>query len=57
MGLQMSLIFDPRFFNVLIVFMFVAAAVRWAFERNWAQATYWLAAAVLNVAVTCMGVK
>jgi len=52
----MNFIFDPRFFNAVIIAMFVAAAIRWAFERNWAQATYWGAAAVLNAAVT-VGMK
>lgn len=53
----MGFIFDPRFFNAAIIVMFIAAAIRWAFERNWAQATYWTAAAVLNVAVTFMAGK
>lgn len=53
----MDWLFEPQFFNWLIVGMFVAAAVRWAFESNWAQSTYWLAAAVLNVAVTFMAAK
>jgi hypothetical protein len=48
---------DPRAFNVAIIVMFLAAAVRWAAARNWPQASYWLAAAVLNVAVTFMAVK
>lgn len=52
----MSFIFDPRFFNVLIIAMFLAAAIRWAVEKNWSQAGYWVSAALLNVFVT-MGVK
>jgi hypothetical protein len=53
----MSALFDPRLFNVVIILMFIAAAVRWAFERNWPQSVYWLSAAVLNAAVTMMAAK
>jgi hypothetical protein len=48
---------DPRAFNVVIIVMFLAAALRWAIARNWPQAAYWIAAAALNVAVTFMAVK
>lgn len=48
----MKYLVDPRFFNVLIIVLFVAAAVRWAVEGKWSQAGYWLSAAVLNVFVT-----
>jgi hypothetical protein len=47
-------IFDPRIFNVVIIAMCVAASARWAFEKNWAQAYYWICAAGLNIAVTFM---
>lgn len=53
---NVSFIFDPRFFNVAIIAMFIAAAIRWAWEKNWAQAGYWASAALLNVFVT-IGVK
>ena len=43
---------DPRSFNVLIILMFIAASVRWAFAGNWPQAGYWGSAALLNVFVT-----
>lgn len=52
----MNYVYDPRFFNVLIIVLFVAAAVRWAFAGNWPQAGYWISAALLNVFVT-IGVK
>lgn len=48
----MTWLADPRAFNVLIIVLFVAAAVRWAFAGNWPQAGYWLSAALLNVFVT-----
>jgi Flp pilus assembly protein protease CpaA len=53
----MTWLFDPRIFNWLIIAMFVAAAIRWAFAGNWPQTGYWLAAAALNIAVLFMGMK
>ena len=53
----MKYLLDPRAFNVAIIVLFLAAAVRWAFARNWPQAAYWVSAAVLNVTVTLMGSK
>ena len=50
----MSFLSDPRLFNALIISMFLAASVRWAFEKNWPQTFYWLSAAFLNVAVSFM---
>jgi hypothetical protein len=52
----MTWLLDPRAFNVLIILLFIAAAIRWAFAGNWPQAGYWASAAVLNVFVT-LGVK
>jgi Flp pilus assembly protein protease CpaA len=54
---MLNMLLDPRFFNVIIILMFITASLRWAYEKNWAQATYWCAAAVLNVAVTFMAAK
>lgn len=53
----MRWLLDPRAFNVLIIVLFLAAAVRWGFARNWPQTFYWIFAAGLNVAVTYMGSK
>jgi hypothetical protein len=50
----MKYLLDPRFFNILILILFAAAAVRWGIARNWPQCTYWAAALVLNIAVTMM---
>lgn len=49
---MIAILNDPRFFNVFIILMFIAAAIRWAFERNWVQVGYWLSAAGLNICVT-----
>lgn len=53
----MKYLLDPRAFNVAIIVMFLAAAIRWALARNWPQASYWLAAAALNISITFMGSK
>lgn len=53
----MSFIFDPRFFNALIIFMFLTAAVRWACAGNWLQVVYWVSGAALNAVVTMMPCK
>lgn len=50
----MSCLLDPRAFNVLIIILFLAAAVRWAYAGNWPQSGYWASAAVLNIFVTTM---
>jgi hypothetical protein len=49
----MRLISDPRFFNWLILILFAAASIRWAFARNWTQSGYWASALLLNIFVTC----
>jgi hypothetical protein len=50
----MTWLLDPRAINVLIIALFLAAAIRWAIEKNWPQVMYWLSAAVLNISVTRM---
>ena len=51
----MNLLLDPKIFNYVIIGMFVAAAVRWAYAGNMPQAGYWASAALLNVFVTIGG--
>lgn len=48
---------DPRFFSLLIIALFILAAIRWACAGNWPQAVYWISGAVLNCAVLTMGAK
>lgn len=50
----MNVLLDPKIFNYLIIAMFAAAAIRWAFAGNWPQSGYWASAAVLNIFVTAM---
>jgi hypothetical protein len=48
----MSILRDPRFFNFVIIGLFLCSAIRWAFARDWPNAIYWAAGAVINCAVT-----
>lgn len=43
---------DPRPFNYVIMALFAATAVRWAFAGSWQQALYWAASVLLTAAVT-----
>jgi len=47
----------PEAFNVLIIVLFICAAIRWGFAGNWPQCGYWLSAALLNICITMMGGK
>lgn len=53
----MTWLFNPGLFNWIIIGIFIAAAIRWACAGNWPQTVYWIAGAVLNVAVLFMGDK
>jgi NADH:ubiquinone oxidoreductase subunit 6 (subunit J) len=55
--MMLNWLLDPRVFNYVIIVMFVFAAARWVWEKNWPQSVYWLSAACLNVAVTFMAAK
>lgn len=48
----MSWLTDPKLFNVIIMFCFLAAALRWAFVPHWGQVIYWVSSATLTIAVT-----
>jgi len=43
---------DPRLFNYILIALFFIAAVRWGFERNWAQSAYWGLGGLINCVVT-----
>ncbi len=51
----MSRLLAPESFSFLIIVLFVIASVRWALAGNTPQAVYWMAGAVLNIAVLTMG--
>lgn len=50
----MSLIFDPKIFNYLIIILYALSVIRWTVEMNWAQVVYWLGALILTYAITFM---
>lgn len=39
-------------FPVLLILLDIGAAIVYATEKDWRKTVYWLAAAVLNIAVT-----
>lgn len=45
---------NPIIINYAIILLFIVAAICWAIAGNWLQVLYWLAGAMLNVAVTIM---
>jgi hypothetical protein len=48
----MSILLDPKFFNYLIMSLYTANAVRWAFVGNPADVCYWLSALAITATVT-----
>lgn len=48
----MSVILDPRAFNFIIMVLYLLNAVRWAYERSWADCAYWLCALGITATVT-----
>lgn len=48
----MSLLFDPKFFNYLILVLYILNACRWAAEGKVADVCYWLSAAAITATVT-----
>lgn len=43
---------SEKFFPTLLIFMDIGAAIVYAKHKDWRKVIYWLAAAVLNAAVT-----
>lgn len=48
----MALITDPKFFNYLIMILYLLNAGRWAYEQKWADVSYWLSALAITATVT-----
>lgn len=48
----MSFITDPRIFNFVIMALYSANVLRWAWHGSWADASYWLCALGITVTVT-----
>lgn len=47
-----ALLTDPRVFNFVIMTLYLANAVRWAFAKKWADVCYWLSALAITATVT-----
>ena len=43
---------DPRLFNYVIMGLYALSALRWAYEKRWADACYWLSALAITATVT-----
>lgn len=49
---MMALLLDPRFFNYLILVLYLMNAIRWGYQRNLADTCYWLSAFAITATVT-----
>ncbi len=47
-----DLIFDPKFFNYVIMVLYALNALRWAYQKNVADMCYWLSALAITATVT-----
>lgn len=47
-----ALLLDPKFFNYLILALYMLNAGRWAVARRPADVCYWLSAAAITATVT-----
>jgi hypothetical protein len=47
-----SILLDPKFFNYLILVLYLLNATRWAVQRNLADTCYWLSAFAITFTVT-----
>jgi hypothetical protein len=43
---------DPRFFNYVIMSLYVINASRWAIAGKWGDVSYWVSAAMITASVT-----
>lgn len=50
----MSYLLDPKFFNYLIMTLYLINSARWAIECNWGQFVYWIAAFALTFSISFM---
>jgi hypothetical protein len=48
----MKLLFDPKLFNYVILSLYLANSVRWAFAGKIADVCYWLSAFAITATVT-----
>lgn len=48
----MSYLLDPRFFNYLIMSLYLINSMRWLIHGNYADTAYWLSALSITATVT-----
>lgn len=48
----MAIIFDPRFFNFVILFLYACNVGRWLAEGKYPETWYWLGAFIITASVT-----
>lgn len=48
----MKTLLDPRLFNFLIMGLYTLSALRWAYEKRYADMCYWLSALAITATVT-----
>lgn len=44
--------YDPIYFNCFIMAIYTLNTLNWLWAKNWPQALYWFAAALITAAVT-----
>ena len=49
----MNVLGDPRLFNLAIMVLYAAAAIRWGIAGKWADCGYWVSAILLTICLTC----
>ena len=49
-----ALLLDPRFINYVLLALYAANTTRWAVHGSWGDATYWLGALIITLAVTLL---
>lgn len=48
----MTIIFDPKIFNYVIMGLYIANSMRWGLHGSWADVCYWLSAFAITATVT-----
>jgi hypothetical protein len=47
-----KLLLNPKLFNLIIMALYLLAAIRWAIQRSWADVWYWAFALGITAVVT-----
>ncbi len=47
-----KILLDPKFFNYVIISLYALSALRWGYEKRWADMCYWLSALAITLTVT-----